>query len=171
MRIVLNLSENSVNAAMKEISAYSVSVKRKSETLRRRISEELEKDIRDRFAESVYNGLTEGGTRTPDVTVTTGNRGDITVVLAQGEEAVFVEFGAGVYHNTPAGSTPHEWGAEHGFTIGTYGKGHGARRAWGYVDEDGLHITRGTPAQMPMYNAVKNILPRIPEIAKEVFAE
>ena len=91
------------------------------------------------------------------------------MVIANGEDAVWVEFGAGVYHNGSVGSSPHPKGAELGMTIGSYGNGRGSRRVWGYYDEGGLVLTRGTPAQMPMYSAAKAVCEKIDEIARRVF--
>ena len=112
----------------------------------------------------------KGNTRKPNVTVSVSERGDIAVVVADGEDAVWVEFGAGVYHNGSPGSSPHPNGSELGFTIGSYGKGYGKANAWGYYDsDDRLIITRGTPASMPMYNAAQQVSKEAISIAKEVF--
>ena len=40
---------------------------------------------------------------------------------------------------------------------------------WGYYEDGELVITRGTPASMPMYNAVQKVTKRAIEIAREVF--
>lgn len=93
----------------------------------------------------------------------------ISVVIAAGEDAVWVEFGAGVYHNGSAGSSPHPKGAELGFTIGGYGKGMGKRKTWGFYEDGELRLTHGAPAVMPMYNAMKTVCDEIASIAKEVF--
>ena len=97
-------------------------------------------------------------------------RGDISVIVADGEDAVWVEFGAGVYHNGSAGSSPNPYGAQLGFTIGSYGKGYGKANAWGYYDENNnLVLTRGTPASMPMYRAAQAVAKQSLKIAREVF--
>lgn len=96
------------------------------------------------------------------------NKRHVSIIVADGKDAVWVEFGAGVYHNGSVGSSPHPKGVELGYTIGSYGKGYGKGRAWGYYDESGvLHITRGTPATMPMYNATKSIIDKAVSIARE----
>ena len=114
--------------------------------------------------------VVKGSTRKPQVNVSVDERGDITVVVADGEDAVWCEFGAGVYHNGSVGSSPNPYGSELGFTIGSYGKGYGKANAWGYYDENhNLVITRGTPASMPMYKAVQSVTAKAIEIAREVF--
>lgn len=80
-----------------------------------------------------------------------------------------MEFGAGVYHNGSAGSSPHPKGSELGFTIGGYGEGMGKRQTWGFYEDSELRLTHGTPAIMPMYNALKTVCDEIAGIAKEVF--
>lgn len=72
-----------------------------------------------------------GGARTAEVQVSIDERENVSIVIAAGEDAVWVEFGAGVYHNGSAGSSPHPKGSELGFTIGGYGKGMGKRQTWG----------------------------------------
>jgi hypothetical protein len=55
--------------------------------------------------------------------------------------------------------------------IGTYGKGNGAKEVWGYLGSDGkIHLTRGTPASMPLYKAVQSVSRDIARIAREVFS-
>jgi hypothetical protein len=96
-------------------------------------------------------------------------RDNLSVVIADGEDAVWVEFGAGVHHNGSAGSSPHPSGAELGFTIGGYGKGRGKRETWGYYEDGELRLTHGTPATMPMYRAVKTVCDELTNITREVF--
>jgi hypothetical protein len=104
------------------------------------------------------------------VTVEPGN--DSILVVAHGEDAVWIEFGAGVYHNGSVGSYPNPLAEPAGMAaIGTYGKGNGAKEVWGYLGSDGkIHLTRGTPASMPLYRAVQSVTRDIAKIAREVFS-
>lgn len=45
----------------------------------------------------------------------------------------------------------------------------GKRKVWGFYKNGSLTLTHGTPATMPMYNAMKTVCDEISEIAKEVF--
>ena len=138
--------------------------------MRKRIAKRIEEEADKGFASAVVADLVRGGYQKPDVTVNYTTKGDISVVVAQGEDAVWVEFGAGVYHNGNLGSSPHPRGSELGMTIGGYGQGKGKQRSWGFKDEEGtLHVTRGTPAQMPLEKAVLSVLDELPQMAKEVF--
>lgn len=103
------------------------------------------------------------------VDVSVDNRGSVTVVVASGEDAVWVEFGAGVYHNGSPGSSPHPHGAELGMTIGGFGKGNGKKEVWGFYENGELKLSRGTPARMPMALAITTVCNDIQSIAKEVF--
>ena len=91
-------------------------------------------------------------------------------LVVTGRELLFIEFGAGVSFNTEAGSSPHKKGEEFGFTIGSYGKGYGSRKVWGYYNDNGdLVLTRGVKAEMPMYYADIAMIQSVVEVARRVF--
>jgi hypothetical protein len=161
-RIVVKLSPRSIDAAMREVET----LRREAESTRSARLRSIAEAVRDR-AEQYYNAAwvddIAGGTRRAAevaVTVETTPRG--YKVVASGVDAVFVEFGAGVYHNGAVGASPHPKGAELGFTIGSYGKGRGKGRAWGFYGDGGeLVITHGTPAQMPLYRAFRDVIDEV----------
>lgn len=164
------LDEQGIDAALREIKEYKQSFLKKVDIYRKRIAEEIANSASLKFASATMEHTVRGETRKPDVRVSVDERGGISVVVADGEDAVWCEFGAGVYYNGSAGSSPNPYGKELGFTIGSYGKGYGKSKAWGYYDETGeLVITRGTPASMPMYNSAKEITKKAIDIAREVF--
>jgi len=93
------------------------------------------------------------------------------ILTVQGKDVAFIEFGAGVYYNTYAGSSPHPKGEELGYTIGSYGQGQGRYDIWVYLDENGnRQVSYGTEATMPLYNALKEMTTQISRIFREVFA-
>ena len=169
--IKCTLDANSIDKAIKELDRYKRKFLKKVDTYRKRIAEEIAVNASINFGSSIVNDVIKGGSsRRANVEVMVGDDGAIAVVVAYGEDAVWCEFGAGVYHNGSVGSSPNPYGKELGFTIGSYGKGYGSRKAWGYKDENGdLIITRGTPASMPMYNAAQEVARKSIEIAREVF--
>lgn len=167
--IKFGLSEREINRAIKELEQYKKELIRKTEILRERIAERIADKSRSGFAGAIVDDLLKGGQRTAEVNVSVEVRDNVSVVIASGEDAIWVEFGAGVYHNGSAGSSPHPKGSELGFTIGGYGKGMGKKNAWGFYEDGELHLTHGTPAVMPMYNSVKIVCDEIADIAKEVF--
>jgi hypothetical protein len=167
--ISFGLSTSEINRAMKELADYKQEILHKTELLREKVAERLADEAKNEFSGAVVDDLTRGGQRFAQVDVSVDNRGSVTVVVASGEDAVWVEFGAGVYHNGSPGSSPHPHGAELGMTIGGFGKGNGKKEVWGFYEDGELKLTRGTPARMPMALAVTTVCNDIQSIAKEVF--
>lgn len=167
--ISFGLSTSEIDRAMRELADYKQEILQKTELLREKVAERLADEAKNGFSGAVVDDLTRGGQRFAQVDVSVDNRGSVTVVVASGEDAVWVEFGAGVYHNGSPGSSPHPHGAELGMTIGGFGKGNGKKEVWGFYEEGELKLTRGTPARMPMALAVTTVCNDIQAIAKEVF--
>ena len=167
--IRFGLSAREIDRAIRELEQYKQDIIRKTDLLRERVAERLAELSRDGFAGAVVDDLLKGGQRTAQVDVSIDQRDNVTLVIARGEDAVWVEFGAGVHYNGSAGASPHPKGSELGFTIGGYGKGMGKKDVWGFYEDGELRLTHGTPATMPMYNAVKTVCDEIAEIAREVF--
>ena len=161
----------SIDAAVKEIREYADWVKRKTDELRERVAYFIAKDASAVFNTAVADDLIGEGAVIGSVNVVVEDNGNMTLVIANGEDAVFMEFGAGVYYNGGVGSSPNPLGAALGYTIGSYGKGNGAKAVWGFKGEDGaLHLTHGVPASMPLYRALQSVVNDIEQIAREVFS-
>lgn len=125
-----------------------------------------------KFSQAVYDG-------TNDVSVTVEPRGNnVRAVVATGGATLFIEFGTGVTY-----PDDHPEAEELGMKRGEYGQGHGKQQSWGYYGDPGTNgllkkkknggfvvITHGNPANMPMYETVKELQDRLTEIAKEVFS-
>lgn len=167
--ISFGLSTKEIDRALRELADYKQEIIRKTELLREKVAERLAEEAKTGFSGAVVDDLVKGGQKFAQVDVSVDNRGSVTVVVASGEDAVWVEFGAGVYHNGSPGSSPHPNGAELGMTIGGFGKGNGKKEVWGYYEDGELKLSRGTPARMPMARAVTTVCNDIKEIAKEVF--
>ena len=168
--INLNLATSDINGIIRELNAYKQDLQNKINIYRKRIATELATQASLRFSNSIVSDVIKGGaSRKAEVVVSISEIGSTTIVMANGDDAIWCEFGAGVYHNGSVGSSPHPKGTELGFTIGSYGKGYGKGKAWGYYDNGSLVITRGTPATMPMYNAMIEVMRKALAIAQEVF--
>lgn len=167
--ISFGLSSSDIDRAIKELADYKQDILKKTDLLREKVAQRLADEAQKGFNGAVLDDLLKGGTKFAQVDVSVDNRGSVTVVVANGEDAVWIEFGAGVYHNGSPGSSPHPSGAELGFVIGGFGKGNGKKETWGYYEEGELRLTRGTPATMPMSRAITTVCDEISEIAKEVF--
>lgn len=168
--ITFGLSGQSIEGAIEELEQYKRDILKKTELLREKVADRLADEAQKGFNGAVVDDLVRGGKRYGQVDVSVDNRGAITVVIADGEDAVWIEFGAGVHHNGSPGSSPHPNGAELGMTIGGFGKGNGKKDTWGFYEDGELKLTRGTPATMPMARAVTTVCNEISEIAREVFA-
>ena len=168
-KITVGLSEQDIDRAIRELAQYKADFTQKVDLLREKVAERLADEARSGFTGAVVDDLIKGGQRLAQVNVSVDNRGNLSVVIADGEDAVWVEFGAGVYHNSSPGSSPHPSGAELGFTIGSFGKGNGKKEVWGFYEDDELKLSRGTPAIMPMHRAVQTVCNDIKDIVREVF--
>lgn len=170
--IRMSLDPESINAAIVELKHYKREIMDKIEELRNRVAYFIAKDASAVFNTAVADDLIGEGAAIGGVDVHVEDNGNVTLVIASGEDAVFMEFGAGVYNNGAVGSSPNPLGAGLGYTIGSYGKGNGAKEVWGYRGQDGeIHLTHGTPASMPMYRAMMSVVNDIVKIAREVFSE
>lgn len=171
MKVVkkVKLSTESLTEAIDYLKQYKQSFEQKVEKFRNRIAAEIQEVAQASFDISVVDDLIGESSRTANVEVSLDSRKNVTFVVAEGEDVIWVEFGAGVYHNSPVGTSPHPKGSHFGFTIGSFGKGHGKQKAWVYVDEDGKHLTHGTPGTMPLFKASMDVVEQVRDIAREVF--
>lgn len=159
--IKMDLSTSSIDDAIKQLKAYRNSLDTRKDKLLERLGEIGVREASVRFTTAMYDG-------TNDSSVSLENNKNGYVIVASGHAVAFIEFGAGVYHNS---GEPYPDSRPDGIVgIGEYGKGRGKRQAWGYKDESGeLVITHGNPAAMPMWYASEEMRSKILKIAKEVF--
>lgn len=170
--IRFGLSEKEIDRAIKEVEDYKKEFSRKIQLFQKEVADRIEALANSGFAGAIVDDLlpNSGGARIAQVSTSVDERGNILVVIAKGEDAVWVEFGAGVYHNGSAGSSPNPLSAKNnlGFTIGGFGE-KGVKNVWGFKENGELRLTHGTPAVMPMYNAMKTVSSEIEKIVKEVW--
>lgn len=170
--IRFSLSEASIDNAIDELDRYINDLGSKAEKLAEKVAERIAWSASSGFSNAIADDIFTGGERpNGNVSVSVEENGNVCIVLAQGSDAVFIEFGAGVYYNGSAGSSPHPEGSRMGFTIGEYGKGQGKRNVWALPGStnDAPILTHGTPAAMPMYRGLQDALSVIDELAREVF--
>lgn len=166
----MTLDTNSIDKAIKEIKEYNAWLDRKALELQERVADVVAREASLLFRQSTSEVLIGEGNRTGQVEVTVDHTGDVSIVIANGEDAIFMEFGAGVYSNGSVGSSPNPLGTSFGFTIGSFSMSHPEKETWAFYDESGeLHITHGTPASMPLYRTLQSVAKDVVSIAKEVF--
>ena len=168
-KISFSLDSSSIQHAIDELEKYKRDLERRITLLRQRIGTVIAWSASSGFSSALVDDVINGEQRYANVDVSVTEEGDVTVILASGNDAVFVEFGAGVCNNGSVGTSPHPKGSEMGFTIGGYGKGNGSKSVWGYYDNGQIVLTHGTPAAMPMYRGMREACDHIAEIAREVF--
>lgn len=159
--------KKSVDKAISELRAVKKEWKRKadlcSEMIAAALADEIQKNLDAIFmTDDLKDVKTHQATpkRSAMSATAIGNR-----VVIEGEDIVFVEFGAGIYHN--AGSyNPLSEAVEFDTSIGSYGKGKGNGKYW-FVAHN--LISCGTPAYMPIQNAIDTVKPQIPTMLRQVF--
>lgn len=161
MNIKITLDESSIKDAIKKLQNYKLYIEQKTKLLTERLALIGAQEASIRFTTAMYDGNN-------DVTVDVFPTSKGWTIAASGQAVCFIEFGAGVYHNT---SEPYPNPRPTGVVgIGEYGKGMGKRKAWGFYDESGeLVVTRGTPAALPMWYATQEMERMVAAIAREVF--
>ena len=159
--IKIRLDPDSIDDAIKDIRTYRNSLNTWKDKLVRKLSEIGVRVASVRFTSAMYDG-----TNDTSVNLTITKNG--CVIEAKGKAVAFIEFGAGVYHNS---GEPYPNPRPEGIVgIGEYGKGRGKRQAWGFKDDSGeLVITHGNPAAMPLWYASEEMRSKLQQIAEEVF--
>ena len=162
-KITIQLSEESIKAAIKELKAYKRDIARKVEKLI-----DLMVQYGEDYAINQVGHVDSGETLSSIHGYRDGNKG----VIVAGGNAVWLEFGTGVRHNGSVGGSPHPKGAEFGMTIGEYGQGKGSNPSgWWYYDGDKVKHTYGIEANLFMWRTARELERVAPELAREVFAK
>lgn len=166
------LSQRGIDTLLREIESYTVWLKERSQVLLDRLAQAGFEVASARFAKAAYDGTNDAS-----VSMETRSEG-VRAVVAVGASVLFIEFGTGVTY-----PDNHPQAAELGMKRGEYGQGHGKQSSWGYYGDHGTNgvvkmkkdgstvvITHGNPANMPMYETVKELEAMLPDLVKEVFS-
>ena len=171
-KVAITLSGRDIDRLLREVEDWKNWLLDRTTVFLGRLAQEGMKIASAKFEQAVYDG-------TNDVSVTVEPRGNnVQAVVATGKATLFIEFGTGVTY-----PDVHPEAGELGMKRGEYGQGHGKQQSWGYYGEPGTNgllkekknggfvvIPHGNPANMPMYETVKELQDRLTEIAKEVFS-
>ena len=157
----MTLSSSSIRDAINELKSYRDSLDAKTNKFLEKLAYIGVKEASIRFTTAMYDGVNDSSVTLKPI------EGGYCIV-AEGHAVAFIEFGAGVYHNS---GEPYPDPRPDGIVgIGEYGKGYGKRQAWGFRDESGeLVVTRGNPAAMPMWYASEEMRSAIKKTFVEVF--
>lgn len=159
--IQVELTNKSINSAIKELRNYKIWVETKERELRFRLAQLGATVASIQFSRAIYNGSN-------DVTVRVDDTGSVAVIYAEGESVAFIEFGSGAKYGYG-----HPQAGEFGVGPGTYSDGPDGKGKWdnpnGWWYGHGQH-SYGNPPAMAMYGAVQAITEQITKIAREVFS-
>lgn len=156
--IEVELTNKSINNAIKELRQYQKWIETKERELRQRLADIGAEVARIEFSGAKYDG-------TNDVTVRVDNTGSVAVIYAEGESVAFIEFGSGAKYGYG-----HPLANELGVGPGTYPDGNGHwdnEKGWWYAHDKHSY---GNPPAMAMYKAAQAITEQMTKIAKEVFS-
>ena len=170
-KFTIGLNGDGIADLIDALNEYPAWLEERSRELLYRLSQEGYQIAAAGFAKAQYDGVN-------DSAVSVENRGEnVRAVVALGSSVLFIEFGTGVTY-----PDSHPEAAKNGMIRGGYGQGKGNQTSWGYygsagtngkvlkeTDKGSLVITHGNPANMPMYDAVKQLKEKLPEMVKEVF--
>lgn len=166
--IDIELTPESIDRGIKILNGFTGWLKIKCRQLREEVANRIAWNAIDGFSTAMGNDMIKGDKPVNDVSVDVTHENTISVVIASGKDAVFIEFGAGVYHNGTVFASPHPWGDHFEYAIGMYppAPSKGVRNAWNITKDD---VTRGTPAEMPMYKGLNKALAEMDDIIRQVF--
>lgn len=176
-KISFNLSQKSIQNAIKEIRAYQNDLNRKCEELCRRLAAEGIVIAKSHIGSSGFGKYVHLGSEiSPQqsgckailyMQDTTKIRSEWQTLdgvrSADVSPMLMLEFGSGLKAENPAGIS--------GVGTGTFPGGkHGNKPGWYYMDLDGnWHYSTGVSPKMPMYKTGKELAERVVAIAREVF--
>ena len=152
----IELSKNGINELKQGLKEYRKWVKQKSEELAERLAEIGVAKAQVNFAAAYYEG-------NEDSTVTAEKRDNGYAVVAKGTTVLFVEFGAGII----GGGHPEENGMTPGSYSDTVGRGQWSNPE-GWIYQHDKPRSHGNPANMPMYNSMKEVEMELERVAREV---
>ena len=156
--ITIELSPSSCKKVAKELQEYQKSANSKMDEVCRRLAEIGAEEARlwAQLASAYGNN---------DVTITTEKIDNGYKIVMSGADIYFVEFGTGDFAGEYAGDTsgvsvgvmPGDWSDTHAQQYSKYG-------VWHYHNQ----TYHGTPAEMPMYHAGREIRQQMDKVVREV---
>lgn len=170
--IKVPLTERGINNAIKGLNDYKKWLKDRTEKFVQALGDEGLQVARAKFQTAQYDG-------TNDVSVSVEERGENKLaVIAIGSSVLFIEFGTGVKY-----TEQHPDAGKNGFIRGEYGHKLGKLPdGWRYKGNPGTNgemitsgkhtgevHTYGNPANMSMYDTVKELEEKFEEIAKRIY--
>ena len=165
-KITIELSQKSVENAIKQIEAYRTSLERKIDMFLSRLA-----DTGIEVVRATMGSVPDDDRGNYSVEKVNSSPNGVAILLS-GNKILFVEFGAGVIYSNPQ----HPKAGEMGYGVGTYNPQSGNAwnltkwgGGWWYTENGNSKHSYGNPAYMPLYKAEIDILEKVGTIAREVF--
>lgn len=162
MKVSMTLDAASIDKAITQIEAYQKALAVKAKQICEKLAVKGAVRASLGFASAVYTGE-------KDYSLTVEVTQNGYKILADGETALILEFGAGATYGYG-----HPLAADNGMGPGTYpdGKGHwDDPKGWWLPKDKGGGHTYGNPPAMPMYYAAKEMREAVESVAREVFSQ
>lgn len=163
--IEIRMSTKSLNDAIKELKRLEDDFMRKFDIFVRILVNDGVQVAR------TWISTGAGIERSASVAYQVDSSGDIAVAVIQmtGKDALFIEFGAGIYYNPS--DPPHANSVKPPMGVGTYpGQTHAFDNGWWYYGPNGESVyTHGTEGTYPMYHASENIQNNAIKRALQIF--
>ena len=163
-KVSISLDPEAIDALIKELEEEKVSVQRKLHEAARELAEFGANHAGKVYSQAMYVGVN-------DVSVFTKERKHGYSVIASGNAAAFIEFGAGATFGEG-----HPMAGELGMQPGSWstselGKGHwDDPEGWYFMGEDGKwHLTFGHPPAMAMFEAQLVMQEYAPSVVRSKF--
>ena len=167
---VYSLSVDGINRLVNDLENYKKQLLTKAEQLLNELSKRGIKTAKERIQGTIGDSDKHVKVEVSDISYVGNNV--IFTITAEGEDILFIEFGAGVFYNGGVvGKSPHPWGEEMGYVIGKYPKGrkgYSLGRFMSWTTPSGK-ISMGTKASMPMLGAMETMYRDVDDACKKVF--
>ena len=167
---VYPLSVDGINRLINDLENYKKQLLIKAEQLLNELSKRGIRTAKERIQGTIGDSDKHVKVEVSDISYVGNNV--ILTITAEGEDILFIEFGAGVFYNGgEVGKSPHPWGGEMGYVIGKYPKGrkgYSLGRFMSWTTPSGK-ISMGTKASMPMLGAMETMYKDIDDACKKVF--
>jgi len=157
MNIDIELSEESIENAIRQIEDYEQKLHEKTSDFVKEVAKDVQTSAAAVLAQHVWTGQTLASLHVRDYK---DSKYQSTSVVKVGGAAVWLEFGTGVVtNNSSVGGYVHPMGAQLGVCgLGTYGQGHGA--------DPNFH---GIPATLFMWNSAQSAKRNIEGLARRIW--
>lgn len=174
-KVIVTLDQKSISQAIQECDKFQKWLEKQVPAFLKEIANLGVQIANVEFKQAEYDGDN-------DVTCRMEQRGEnCAAIVATGTATLFIEFGTGVFY-----PDIHPEAQQNNMIRGAYGQGKGKNHSWGFYGDSGqvgtptghtvqnkkgksIVVTKGNPANMPMYFTVSQLQQEFERIARKIF--